>query len=355
MIQREVQAVIDELVDSGTERGLQVAVYRGGVLLVEAIAGTDAAGRSLQPDTPVHAMSTGKGVAATVVHVLADQGLFDYDTRVAELWPEFGAHGKDSVTVRQLLTHAVGVPYLPPGTTAESLCDWDGMCAALAAAKPEWEPGSQSGYHAQTWGFLVGELVRRVAGRRISEVLRDEVAGPLGVADELYFGVPESEHGRIARIEEAPGYDELFKFFPSPVPPSADFINRRDTLAADIPSGGVMSARAVARMYAALMTPVDGVRLVRDQRFRELSAVAYEGPDVVVGIPTTWALGYGIGRPGPDAGPRTVFGMPGAGGSAAYADTATGIAFAITTTRLHPGMAPGLQQVGDLVAKLGSE
>ncbi|HEX5994776.1 MAG TPA: serine hydrolase domain-containing protein [Jiangellales bacterium] len=350
-LQQQVQETIDDLVTSGAERGLQVAVYRHGEQIVDAVAGTDAAGRPLLASTPIHAMSTGKGVAATVVHVLVERGVFDYDTRIAQLWPEFAVHGKELVTVRHALTHTVGLPSLPEGTTAETLCDWAAMCAALAAGRPAWEPGTRTGYHAQTWGFIIGEVVRRATGRPISQVLRDEVAGPLGVADELYFGVPASEHARLARIEEAPGYAHLLAMFSSPVQPTADFLNRADVLAADMPFAGVMSARAVARMYAALLGPVDGVRLVSEQRLRELSAVAYTGVDAVIGFPQVWALGYGIGRPGIEAEPQTAFGMPGIGGSAAYADTATGTAFAITTTRLHPGVAPGLERVGVLVEK----
>jgi CubicO group peptidase (beta-lactamase class C family) len=141
-LQQQVQETIDELVESGAERGLQVAVYRAGEQLVDAVAGTDATGRTITNRSPVHAMSTDKSVAATVVHVLAERGALSYDTRIAEIWPEFGAHGKDRVTLRDLLVHTVGLPYLPAGTTTELMCDWDAMCTALAAAAPEWEPGT---------------------------------------------------------------------------------------------------------------------------------------------------------------------------------------------------------------------
>jgi CubicO group peptidase (beta-lactamase class C family) len=345
----EVQQLLDELVGSGTERGLQAAVYRDGKQVVDAVAGTDAAGRIVSAGTPVPALSTGKGVAATIVHVLVDRGVLAYDTRIAAVWPEFGVHGKDAATLRDLLLHAVGVPSLPPGTTTETLCDWDGICALLAEARPEWEPGTRSGYHAQTWGFIVGEVVRRATGRRISEVLRDDVASPLGVADELYFGVPEPELDRVARVEEGPGYGDLLARSGSPVPPTAEYCNSPHVLAADIPSEGVMSARAVARMYAALLGPVDGVRLVGERTLSELSAIAYDGPDVVMGFPTKLALGYGIGRPGGETVP--VFGMPGAGGSAAYANAATGVAWAVTTTRLHAGTSPALARVAELVER----
>ena len=140
-----------------------------------------------------------------MAHVLAERGLFGYDTPVVELWPEFGAHGKHAVTVRHVLTHSAGVPGIPLDTTPEDLCDWDKMCAAIADAELWWEPGTKVGYHAYTFGYIIGEIVRRVTGKPISQVLREDVAGPLGVADELYFGMPESEHGRLARLEDEEG------------------------------------------------------------------------------------------------------------------------------------------------------
>ena len=136
-IQRQVQEAIDELVESGAECGLQVAVYRNGELLVDALAGVadPSTGRPVTPETPFYCYSTGKGATATVAHVLVEQGLFDYDTKIVELWPEFGAHGKEGVTVRHVLTHTVGVPGIPADTTPEDLCDWDKMCAVVADAE----------------------------------------------------------------------------------------------------------------------------------------------------------------------------------------------------------------------------
>ena len=174
------------------------------------------------------------------------------------------------------------------------------------------------------------------------------MAGPLGVADELFFGVPESHLGRLARLEDAEGSAEMlasmpddspfFKLGPRAVTPTAEFGNRTDILMADIPAGGKMSARAVARMFAALLGEVDGVRLISPERLREISAVAFSGVDQLMGFPSTWALGYSIGRLGTDPQETpTVFGMGGVGGSYAYADTATGVAFALTKNRLTPG------------------
>src|SRR5215207_5720854 len=133
-IQYQVQQAIDQLVESGAERGLQVAVYRHGEPVVDAVAGVadPATGRLVTSETPFFSYSIGKGVAATVVHVLAERGAIAYDTPIAELWPEFGAHGKDKATVRHVLSQSVGVPGLPPGLTVDDLCDWDKMCAIIA-------------------------------------------------------------------------------------------------------------------------------------------------------------------------------------------------------------------------------
>jgi CubicO group peptidase (beta-lactamase class C family) len=346
--QKQIQETVDQLVESGAERGVQVAVYRHGELVVDAVAGVadPATGRRVRSDTPFYNFSIGKGATATVAHVLAERGLFGYDTPVVDLWPEFGAHGKHAVTVRHVLTHTAGVPGIPLDTTPEDLCDWDKMCTAIADAKLWWEPGSKVGYHAYTFGYLVGEIVRRATGKPISQVLREDVATPLGVADELYFGMPESEHGRLARLEDEAGAADamsfsmpddlpMFKAGPVTLFPTAQLGNRTDILAADIPAGGKTSARAIARMYAALLGEVDGIRLISPERLREATALAASGVDEVFGMPSSWALGYSVGLPGSTAHDSpTVFGVGGVGGSYAYGDTATGVAFGLTKNKL---------------------
>ena len=364
-LQQQVQKTIDELVGSGTERGVQVAVYRDGEQVVDAVAGVadPDGGRPVDAGTVFYNFSVVKGAAATITHMLAERGLFGYDTPVAELWPEFAAHGKQAVTVRQVLNHTAGVPGIPLDTTVEDLCDWDRMCAAIADAELWWEPGTKVGYHAYTFGYILGEVVRRVTGKRISQVLREEVAGPLGVADELWFGMPPSEHHRLARLEDEPGAAEqaaqmmaslppdlpMFRSAPMELFPTAAFGNRPDTLAADIPAGGKTSARAIARMYAALLGEVDGVRLLPPERVAEATAVSSSGVDEVFGMPTTWGLGYGIGGPGGDAqSAPTVFGLGGVGGSFACGDTATGVAWAVTKNRVSNDFSTSIQ-LGQLI------
>jgi CubicO group peptidase (beta-lactamase class C family) len=361
--QNQVQKAIDGLVESGGERGLQVAVYRSGEQVVDAVAGVadHETGRPVASDTPFYCYSVGKAATATVAHVLVERGFFDYDTPVVELWPEFGAHGKEAATVRHVLTHTVGVPGIPADTTPEDLCDWDKMCAVIAGAEPWWEPGTKIAYHAYPFGYIIGEIVRRTTGKPISQVLREDVAEPLGITDEIYCGVPESELGRLARLEDMEGSAEMlasmpddapfFKLGPRQVTPTAEFGNRADILMADIPAGGKMSARAVARMYAALLGEVDGVRLVSAERLREISAGAFSGVDQIMGFPTTWALGYSVGRPGADPQEsRSVLGVGGVGGSFACADIATGVTWALTKNRLTAGFEAA-EQISGIVTE----
>lgn len=365
-MQRRVQDAIERLVESGVETGVQVAVYRHGERVVDAVAGRADAetGRPMASDTPVYGSSAGMAITAAVVHVLAEKGVLEYDAPIVEFWPEFGAHGKEKTTVRHALTHSTGVPGVPEGTTAADLCDWDRMCAAIADARPWWAPGEKAGYHGQSFGYILGEVVRRATGRRISEVLRDEVAGPLGIADELYLGVPEAELPRVARLDDPAGTARIppeaiatmpmfrvvggYTAGPPEAMPSAGFGNRPDVLAADIPSGGTMSARGVARMMAALMDEVDGVRLVSPERFGELSAVARDDMDEVFGGPAGRALGYLTGAPWPAEG-RPVIGMGGSGGNGVFADTGSRTVVAVCKNRFSSGDFATMEKIGALV------
>jgi CubicO group peptidase (beta-lactamase class C family) len=354
--QERVQATIDRMVASGAEVGLQVVVVQHGRVVVDAVSGLGDARRGLAvgPETLLYAFSTAKGVASAVVHVLVERGELAYDMRAVDVWPEFGAHGKERVTLRHVLLHTAGVPAPPYDTTVEDLCDWGHMCDVLADAEPSWEPGTRFGYHAQTFGFLVGEIVRRATGRPLSWWLREAVTIPLGVEDEVHFGVPEALLGRVARQEPAPGPppeppepgSPVDRAIPPGIRPDADFANRRDVLTSDIPSGGTMTARGAARVYAALLGHVAGVDLVSPPRRADMAAPAFEGPDEVMGIPTTWAFGFSPQRPGGvPSRPGSTFGMAGANGSAAYADIDSGVAVALMRNRVG---GAGLAAVGEV-------
>jgi CubicO group peptidase (beta-lactamase class C family) len=235
------------------------------------------------------------------------------------------------------------------------------MCEVIAGLEPWWRPGEKVGYHAVTFGFVLGEVVRRASGRSIAQVLAEEVAGPLGVADELYFGVPGPALPRLAWFEDDPSGAAMFASLPPDFPlfksgprslfPNAALANRTDVRTADIPAWGTVTARGIARMYAALLDEVDGVRLVSPERLREISTLATTGTDEMTGAPAQYALGYTVGSIGMTPASPTVFGMVGIGGSAAYADTATGISVAVTKNRFNPTEINAFEQVYDLALK----
>jgi CubicO group peptidase (beta-lactamase class C family) len=348
-LQRQVQTVLDELVASGAETGLQVAVHHRGDRVVDAVAGVadSTTGRPVTPDTPFFSFSAAKGVAALLAHLLVRDGLLGYDTPVAEVWPEFGVRGKETATLRHVLTHAVGLPAMPGGLGPTDLPDWPRVCAALAAAEPRWRPGTRTGYHPFTFGFLVGEIARRVTGQPVRRLLHDRIAAPLGIAGELYFAVPPTELPRLAHLEDAeprpPDHPGILA--PWERQPHASMGNSPTLLQADIPSVGTFTARAIATVYAAIL---DG-RLIPADQLAQLSAVAFEGTDQVFGNPARLVLGYPLGRIGaPPHEPPTTFGWPGGGGSYAYANPTAGTTFALTKNRLTPNFTTA-QRLSNLV------
>jgi CubicO group peptidase (beta-lactamase class C family) len=362
-VQREIQATLTDLVASGSETGLQVAVVRDGRLIVDAVAGIadPATGTGVRADTLFYAASTAKGVASSLAHVLAERGQLEYDMRIADVWPEFAARGKDSITLRHVLMHTAGVPGLPADATPRDLCDWDLMCAQLADAEPWWEPGSRFGYHTWTFGFLLGETIRRATGQTISAALREVITGPLGIQDEVHFGVPPSCLHRVARQVAPAGTPAVTpaepgsardRAEPRGVLPDVGYVNRADFLTADIPSCGTMTARGVARLYSALLDHVDGEPLVSSARLAEMAAVAFAGMDEVMGFPSAWAFGYSPDRPGVGGARRgSAFGMMGGNGSAAYADVDAGICVAVMRNRFAFGDFTAAARIDQILAR----
>jgi CubicO group peptidase (beta-lactamase class C family) len=339
-IQDVVAGIAGELVASGAERGLQVAAYVDGQPVVDVVAGVadPVTGRPVEPGTLFYNWSIGKGATATLVHRLIDSGVVTESTRVVELWPEFARHGKDAITVRQVLDHSAGVPGLPAGTTLEDVCDWDVMVHALEDAQPWWEPGTKVGYHAYTFGYLCGEIVRRATGRPLGAALADLTAA-IGRPGEIRFGMAPDDAARLAVLEDAPSEvdwsgmpDDLpmFRAAPMAVFPTAAFGSDPRVLAADIPAGAKVTARALARLYAGWLGEVDGSRVVPPERLAAASAESSSGPDQVYGNESRWGLGFALGLPWDDAGSPRVFGMAGAGGSWAGADPDRGLAVAVT-------------------------
>lgn len=355
------QKAIDDLVATGKETGVQVAAYVDGEPVVNACAGLadPATGRTVDERTLFNSWSTGKGSASTVVHVLAERGLLDYDAPVAEYWPDFAAHGKGRVTLAHVLTHSAGVPQAPAGVTLRDLGDWATMCARIAELRPLWEPGTATGYHALTYGYILGEVVRRVTGRPIREVLRDEVTGPLGVDGDLFFGVPEPELARVARLEDGtwasalkarPADSLFFQAAPYAIQATAANGNRADHLTTDVPSAGTMTAFALARMYAALVGEVDGIRLISPARTATVSTVVTTGTDRVLGAPIPKGLGYFLGLP--EMGTRIgAFGCKGSGGGIAFADPGSRFSFAFTHNRMTAPPADNAGRIAGLIRR----
>ena len=343
-LQAELQAAAEEMVATPAEIGLQVAVHRYGQVIADVTAGVANpwTGAHVTPGTLFYAASVGKAVTTSLAHTLAERGDLRYDMRLADVWPEFAARGKERTTVRHVLLHTAGLPGLPRQTTIDQLCDWDHMCAVLAGAEPWWEPGTRFGYHALTFGFLLGETLRRATGGTVAELLREVLTAPLGLEDEVCFAVPPTLLPEVARQAAGPKLPEPPEGSPPDraTPPAlrgvASFGNCANVLAADIPSLGTMTARGAARMFSALLGHVAGIDLVSSQRRQAMAAVAFTGMDEVMGFPVSLAFGYSPGRPadigeGASAPSRhgSTFGMVGANGSAAYADVDSGLAVAI--------------------------
>jgi CubicO group peptidase (beta-lactamase class C family) len=341
---------MDELVASGAERGLQVAIYHGEELVVDAWAGIadPATGRQVDGDTLFTVFSTTKGIIATLIHMQAARGALDYDTPIARYWPEFGAHGKEGITARHALTHTAGIPQMPEGVGPAELCDWDGMCRRVAELRPLWPPGAFTGYHGLTVGWILGGLAERVGGRPLPQLVRDEICAPLGISS-LYLGLDAAAEGRVAELESAPPRDAdpaeppLFspftalslqelndRAFPLPFQPLEAVFNRPEHRRAIVPAaGGIMNARAIARHYAALACgTLDGVQLLTPEIIRQISAQQTADGDVVLGAPIRKGLGYFLSGPHmPLTGLPAAFGHPGHGGSLGFADPEHRLAF----------------------------
>ena len=350
--QRDVQELLDRLVATGQEIGIQVAAYRDGKLVVDAWAGlaNPETGRPMGPDTLINVWSAGKAVAATTIHALVERGALDYDAPVTRYWPEYGANGKERTTVADVLTHSAGVPQLPPDITPKAAADVPALADWLARQAPLWEPGTHTGYHGFTFGILVDELVRRATGQRFDDVTRDLVTAPLGIADSLAFSVTDWHRDRLATLVDEEGAAEALRSIPADSPiflmgppqvwPHASLGNRPDFQAASIPSGVTTTARALARLYAALGAggELDGVRILARETVARATALETADVDQIMGFPIPRSLGYNLGSAGPSLlGGPTGFGYPGAGGSLGYAEPEFRFALAIAKNRMTQG------------------
>jgi len=292
--------------DPGTA---QLAVYRDGELIVDLWTG--------RPDSIGLVLSCTKGVVSVAAHVLVQRGRLSLDAPLVEYWPEFSA---SSVTVAHVLSHTAGLAGFVP---ADPL-DFDRCVRALARMRPAWEPGTAVTYHSLSWGWLVGELIRRVSGLSVGEFVARELVAPLGL--DLWIGLPEALEPRVA-----PQIDDGF--------PIGRLLSTRAARAAEIPAANaVTDARSLARLYAAVLGEVDGVRLLSRATVDGARAPRTDGLPLA-GAPDPHAPRFGLGfelpRPGnPMLGP-TSFGHAGAGGRLAFADVESGLAVGYTCTAMR--------------------
>jgi CubicO group peptidase (beta-lactamase class C family) len=334
------------------ERGAAVAVYRDGRKVVDLWAGTrDVDGTDpWERDTAQIVRSATKGVAAAVLLMLSERGELDLDAPVGHYWPEFKAQGKEHTLVRHVLAHRAGVPVLDRPLTPAEAADPDLAATTLAAQAPAWEPGTDHGYHAQTYSWLTGELVRRVTGRSIGEWIATEIAGPLGL--DLWVGLPEAEAHRVGRVGlvEETVRDGTLRIRPkravadayadpgsltrrafaaiTPLPDENDPAYRAAVLPA---SNGIATAAGLARFYAALTGEVDGIRLLAPRTLEHARAEASAGPDRVLVVTTRFGLGYMLHGSASPLLASGSFGHPGRGGALGFADPESGIAFGYVT------------------------
>lgn len=361
--------------------GAAVTVYVDGRPVVDLTGGVTTSDTPYDDDTLQLVFSSTKGATALCANLLVQRGLLDVDAPVTDYWPEFGVEGKDRVPVSWLLCHKSGLIDTTRRLTLDEALDWDTVVGALAESTPVWEPGTQHGYHAVTYGWLVGELVRRVSGRSIGEFFAEEVAGPLGL--DFWIGLPDDQIGRVSKLismgvpdglglptaapdtagttagaleaeaAPAPGLIDMLDLLLGPdnlagralaAPGGAmrdqDAWNEPRTWQAQIPAAnGVTNARSLARMYAACIGEVDGTRLLDPATVDAAIEPRTEGPDAVLMFPIPFGLGFMRHSDfSPFLGGRS-FGHYGAGGSVGFADPDRGVSFGYVMNQMHFGLA----------------
>ena len=338
------------------ELGEVGAAVCGGRPVVDLWAGLAdrETGSEWQRDTMVVTNSTTKGFTATVAHLLVERGLLDLDAPVASYWPEFAANGKQDIPVRWVLSHRAGVPALDQAPQLEDIVAWTPVVAVVARQKPIWVPGTAHGYHAQTFGWMVGEIVRRITGKTIGRFYADEIASRFGI--DFWIGLPPEQRDRVATSYSSS--------LPATLNRSPELMRRvlggwtthqmnlPAAQEAEIPSSnGIGTAHAIARHYAALIGEVDGARILEPQTLAAACAVQSDGPDRVLGAHTRCGLGFALAPSlGVPSGPRS-FGHPGSGGSLGFADPAAGVALGYAPNQMG-GVLSGDIRTASLVEAL---
>ena len=370
-----VRSAFEKNFELGEEVGASAAVYHRGHKVVDIWGGAfDATGERPYDDSTLQLMfSTTKGLVAIAVAMCVERGLLDYQEKVATYWPDFAAKGKGDATVAQLLSHQCGLIAPDAEVTLSDALDWKTITAMLADTAPDWPIGSGHGYHALTFGWLAGELIRRTDGRSPGQFLADEIAAPLGI--DLWIGLPESLEPRVSpiiarplnQVSDDPAVQAMLEMFLGPgtrggralflngVFAVNDVFNHREVHAAEVPAAnGIGTAAALAKVYAATLNAVDGVRLLTDEtRDRARVTITARGePDLCLVMPTTFGMGFMThGMFTPYSGPGS-FGHSGAGGSNAFAQPERQLAVAYLMNKMAANLAADAraQRISDAAA-----
>ena len=350
-------AVRDAFVRNFTEHqeiGASVCIRINDIVVVDLWGGFSTLDRRVpwDEDQLVNVFSIGKGVTSVIAAQCVADGYFTYDTKVSDVWPEFGCEGKESLTVRDVLGHKAGLPAVRHRLSPLQMYDWDAMCAALANEKPWWQLNGQHGYHVNTFGFLIGEVIRRTTGKSVGQHVQQSVASPLDA--DIYMAVPEQIHHRIAEFEwpgEPPAEEEpdgvspeqllQFNTYYNPSGLSGSgVVNTEAWRNAEIPSTNThASARGVAQMYSALLreNSITAPRLLPEEVLKEATSEISIGDDIVLGRRSRFARGFQIHLPERNFGPNPkAFGHFGAGGSVGFADPVSGVGFGYVMNQMGP-------------------
>lgn len=362
-----VRKSLERAIAEKGEIGLQIAAYLNGELVIDCWAGVadPEIGRAVDGDTLFNVFSVTKAVASTAVHVQAEKGLLDYDAPIAAYWPEFSANGKGAITVRDALNHTTGLPQMPPDTNPQTICDWNFIVDGIAKLTPIL-PHGQPAYQAMSFGWILGEVVRRTdpARREFRTFIRDEITRPFGI-DDLWIGIADDVESRIARLVDEGSSSEAPEgsYFSEALPNNVRLIPqvfetpavRRACIAA---VGGIFSARAEARFWAILANggALDGKRLLSKARVDAACLPRADNamPDpVYFNAPMTLSQGgywmHNAATPftAPAKGKRTIC-VPGAGGSLGWADPDTGLAVAFCHNRMSRPRTPAEHPLTDI-------
>jgi CubicO group peptidase (beta-lactamase class C family) len=339
-----VRAVFEANLASGQDLGASFCAMAQGQPVVDLWGGwaDPAKSRAWEKDTIVNVYSTTKTMTALTALMIADRGELDFDAPVAKYWPEFAANGKADVKVSHLMSHSAGLSGWKAPMTLEDVYDWEKSTSLLAAQAPYWEPGTASGYHALTQGHLVGEVVRRITGKSLGTVFREEIAQPLGA--DFHIGLPASEDGRVAELIPPPpgqtisdGEGELLKNMSTNPAIDVHATKTRAWRGAEIPAGGgTGNARSVALVQSVLSNGGmgNGKQILSEAGCRKALEVQIEGTDLILGIPVRFGMGFGLGGGAvPLPSPGCIY-WGGYGGSLVINDLDAGTTFAYAMNRM---------------------